>query len=107
MVADNDYAVGQLVEAVSNSTIWNKTDDLHPWDFGDNYVSHMTWSDEKPAEQTARILFEAMGGEGGVVRDREREAHADTGVGRGARLCRRGGLHGRALDDAHRRVLTL
>ncbi len=49
------------------STIWNKTDDLHPWDFGDNYVSHMTWSDEKPAEETARILFEAMGGEGGVV----------------------------------------
>ncbi len=49
------------------STIWNKTDDLHPWDFGDNYVSHMTWSDLKPAEQTARILFEAMGGSGGVV----------------------------------------
>lgn len=49
------------------STIWNKTDDLHPWDFGDNYVSHMTWSDEGPAEQTARILLEAMGGKGGVV----------------------------------------
>ena len=61
-----------IVEAVSAagafiSTIWNKTDDLHPWDFGDNYVSHMTWSDVEPAEQTARILFEAMGGEGGVV----------------------------------------
>ncbi|OJU03295.1 MAG: ABC transporter substrate-binding protein, partial [Rhizobium sp. 63-7] len=61
-----------VVEAVQAagayiSTIWNKTDDLHPWDFGDNYVSHMTWSDEKPAEETARILFEAMGGEGGVV----------------------------------------
>jgi ribose transport system substrate-binding protein len=61
-----------VVEAVSAagayiSTIWNKTDDLHPWDFGDNYVSHMTWSDEKPAEETARILFEAMGGEGGIV----------------------------------------
>ncbi len=49
------------------STLWNKTDDLHPWDFGDNYVSHMTWSDEKPAEQTARILLDAMGGKGGVV----------------------------------------
>ncbi len=61
-----------VVEAVAAaggyiSTIWNKTDDLHPWDFGDNYVSHMTWSDEKPAEETARILFEAMGGKGGVV----------------------------------------
>lgn len=49
------------------STIWNKTDDLHPWDFGDNYVSHMTWSDQGPAEQTARILLDAMGGKGGVV----------------------------------------
>lgn len=61
-----------IVEAVAAangyvSTIWNKTDDLHPWDFGDNYVSHMTWSDEGPAEQTARILLEAMGGKGGVV----------------------------------------
>ena len=61
-----------IVQAVADaggyvSTIWNKTDDLHPWDFGDNYVSHMTWSDEGPAEQTARILFDAMGGKGGVV----------------------------------------
>lgn len=61
-----------VVEAVAAagayvSTIWNKTDDLHPWDFGDHYVSHMTWSDEGPAEQTARILFDAMGKKGGVV----------------------------------------
>ncbi|GBR08511.1 sugar ABC transporter substrate-binding protein [Acetobacter oeni] len=61
-----------VVEAVSHagayvSTIWNKTDDLHPWDFGDNYVSHMTWSDVGPSEQTARVLFDAMGGKGGVV----------------------------------------
>lgn len=61
-----------VVEAVAEagayvSTLWNKTDDLHPWDFGDNYVSHMSWSDEGPAEQTARILLDAMGGKGGVV----------------------------------------
>ncbi|NHN90071.1 substrate-binding domain-containing protein [Acetobacter sp. LMG 1627] len=61
-----------VVEAVCSagayiSTIWNKTDDLHPWDFGDNYVSHMTWSDVGPSEQTARVLFDAMGGKGGVV----------------------------------------
>jgi ribose transport system substrate-binding protein len=61
-----------VVEAVAAanahvSTIWNKTDDLHPWDFGDNWVSHMTWSDLKPSEETARILFEAMGGKGGIV----------------------------------------
>lgn len=49
------------------STIWNKEDKLHPWDYGDNWVSHMTWSDEGPAEQSARILFKAMGGKGGVV----------------------------------------
>ena len=61
-----------VVEAVADagayvSTLWNKTDDLHPWDFGDNYVSHMSWSDEGPAEQTARILLDAMGGKGGIV----------------------------------------
>lgn len=61
-----------VVEAVAKaggyvSTIWNKPDDLHPWDFGDNWVSHMTWSDEGPAEQTARILFNAMGGKGAIV----------------------------------------
>lgn len=61
-----------VVEAVAQagayiSTIWNKTDDLHPWDFGDNYVSHMSWSDVEPAANTAKILFDAMGGSGGVV----------------------------------------
>ena len=61
-----------VVEAVADaggyvSTIWNKTDDLHPWDFGDHFVSHMTWSDESPSEQTARILIDAMGGKGGIV----------------------------------------
>ena len=61
-----------VVEAVREaggyiSTIWNKTDDLHPWDIGDNYVAHVSWSGEKPAEEAARILFEKMGGEGGVV----------------------------------------
>lgn len=61
-----------VVEAVKKaggyiSTIWNKEDKLHPWDIGDNWVSHMTWSDEGPAEQTARILFKAMGGKGAIV----------------------------------------
>lgn len=65
----NARPVAEAVQAAGGyiSTIWNKTDDVHPWDFGDNWVSHMTWSDEKPAEATARILFEAMGGKGGVV----------------------------------------
>ena len=44
--------VAEAVQAAGGclSTIWNKTDDVHPWDFGDNWVSHRTWSDEKPAE---------------------------------------------------------
>lgn len=49
------------------STIWNKADDLHPWDFGDHYVSHMSWSDIKPAEDSARLMFEKMGGKGKIV----------------------------------------
>ncbi len=49
------------------TTIWNKTDDLHPWDIGDNYVAHLSWSGEKPSEEAARVLFKAMGGKGGVV----------------------------------------
>lgn len=61
-----------IVEAVHKagahvSTIWNKPDDLHPWDFGDNWVAHISWSDEEPAEQLARILFNAMAGKGAVV----------------------------------------
>lgn len=61
-----------IAEAVSKAgayvaTIWNKSNNLHPWDFGDNWVSHMTWSDEEPAEKTARILLQAMGGKGAIV----------------------------------------
>lgn len=61
-----------VVEAVRDaggyvSTIWNKTDDLHPWDIGDNYVAHLSWSGERPSEEAARLLFERMGGKGGVV----------------------------------------
>jgi len=49
------------------STIWNKSDDLHPWDIGDNYVCHLSWSGIKPSEDAARLLFKKMGGKGGVV----------------------------------------
>lgn len=49
------------------STMWNKTDDLHPWDIGDNYVAHMTWSDFKPAQGTAQLLMDAIGGKGKIV----------------------------------------
>lgn len=49
------------------STIWNKADDLHPWDFGDNYVSHMSWSGVQPSKEAAIKLIEAMGGKGAIV----------------------------------------
>jgi ribose transport system substrate-binding protein len=61
-----------IVEAVQKAdarltTIWNKPDDMHPWDYGDNWVAHITWSDEGPAEQTSRILLDALGGKGAIV----------------------------------------
>ena len=61
-----------VVEAVRDaggyiSTIWNKTNDLHPWDIGDNYVAHLSWSGEKPSEDAARLLIDKMGGKGGIV----------------------------------------
>ncbi len=61
-----------VVEAVKAGnghifTIWNKTDDLHPWDIGNSWVGHMSWSDLEPAEETATILFKAMGGKGAIV----------------------------------------
>lgn len=49
------------------STIWNKADDLHPWDFGDSYVSHMSWSGVQPSKEAAIKLIEAIGGKGAIV----------------------------------------
>ncbi|MEM9549987.1 MAG: sugar ABC transporter substrate-binding protein [Pseudomonadota bacterium] len=69
----NDGPNGRpVVESVAETggfvcTIWNKTDDLHPWDFGDNYVAHASWSSVDPAAQAARVVFDAMGGKGRVV----------------------------------------
>lgn len=49
------------------STMWNKTDDLHPWDVGDNYVAHLSWNGIGPAEQVADELIRKMGGKGNIV----------------------------------------
>ena len=49
------------------TTVWNKPDDLHPWDFGNNYVAHMSFDGAPAGQQTADALFEAMGGSGGIV----------------------------------------
>jgi ribose transport system substrate-binding protein len=61
-----------IVEAVAKAggyvvTVWNKPDDLHPWDFGDNYVAHMSFNGVPAGEQTAEALFASFGGEGGIV----------------------------------------
>jgi len=61
-----------VVEAVKAgnayiTTIWNKTDDLHPWDIGDNWVAHIGWSGLEPAAQITELLCKTMGGKGGIV----------------------------------------
>lgn len=48
-------------------TQWNKPDDLHPWDFDPNYVAHMSFDGVPTAEAVATELFNAFGGEGGIV----------------------------------------
>jgi ribose transport system substrate-binding protein len=61
-----------IVEAVAKAggyvvTVWNKPNDLHPWDFGDNYVAHMSFNGVPAGEQTAQALFSTFGGQGGIV----------------------------------------
>lgn len=61
-----------VVEAVAKAgghvvTVWNKPDDLHPWDFGDNYVAHFSFNGVPAGEQTAKVLIDSFGGEGGIV----------------------------------------
>jgi ribose transport system substrate-binding protein len=48
-------------------TQWNKPDDLHPWDHDPNYVAHMSFDGVPTAEAIATELFNAFGGEGGIV----------------------------------------
>lgn len=48
-------------------TQWNKPADLHPWDFNPNYVAHISFNGVVYGEQTANTLFDAVGGEGGIV----------------------------------------
>ncbi len=48
-------------------TQWNKPGNLHPWDFDPNYVAHMSFDGVPNAKAIANVLFDAFGGEGGVV----------------------------------------
>ena len=48
-------------------THWNKPDDLHPWDIGDNWVAHVSFDGRVSGYEIAKLLFEEMGGEGRIV----------------------------------------
>ncbi len=61
-----------IVESVAEAggyvvTQWNKPDDLHPWDFNPNYVSHISFDGVRYGAETAQALFDGFGGSGGFV----------------------------------------
>ncbi len=49
------------------TTVWNKPADLHPWDFGDNYIAHISYDGIPYGEQTAQVIIDAIGGKGGII----------------------------------------
>ena len=48
-------------------TLWNKPEDLRPWNFGDNYVAHISFDGIESGRIVANSMIDAMGGEGGIV----------------------------------------
>lgn len=61
-----------IVRAVSDSggyvvTQWNKPDSLHPWDVGDKWVSHISFDGRVSGNDIAKVLFDKMGGQGGII----------------------------------------
>ncbi|TBU73414.1 sugar ABC transporter substrate-binding protein [Pseudomonas daroniae] len=66
--ADARVIIEQCVKAgVYVTTIWNKPDDMHPWDYDPYWVAHISEDGEAVGEAIATELFESMGGKGGVV----------------------------------------
>lgn len=61
IVEEVTKAGGQVV------TIWNKPNDLHPWDFGKHYVAHISFDGVQYGKLMGDTLFKAMGGTGGFV----------------------------------------
>lgn len=47
-------------------TQWNKPADLDPADF-DHWITHITYDGTESGRQIAEALFEAMGGQGGII----------------------------------------
>lgn len=61
-----------IVRAVADAggyvvTQWNKPDDLHPWDIGDNWVAHVSFDGRVSGKEVSAKLFDAMGGQGGII----------------------------------------
>jgi ribose transport system substrate-binding protein len=57
VTAANGYVVTQ----------WNKPDAFLPWTVGNNWVAHISFDGNVGGEKTAKILFDAMGGSGGII----------------------------------------
>lgn len=51
----------------SVATLMNKTDDLHPWEVGDEWAAHISYDNQASSVGISTELFEAMGGSGNVV----------------------------------------
>jgi len=68
----NESAIAPaLAEAIAESggyigTAWNKPDGIGPMDFTPNWVIHTSADNFTGGYNTARLIFEAMGGEGNV-----------------------------------------
>lgn len=61
-----------IVEACYNAeaylvTQWNKPADLHPVDYNPYYVSHIEFDGIASGKKIAEVLFDAMGGKGGII----------------------------------------
>lgn len=61
-----------IVQAVQDSggyvvTLMNKTEDLHPWDFDDNWVGHVSFDNVESGYNIAKTMFDEMDGSGNIV----------------------------------------
>lgn len=49
-------------------TIWNRPGDIHPWDTGGGcWIAHQSFDMIQASQETSQALFDAIGGEGGIV----------------------------------------
>ncbi len=61
-----------IARAVTNAggyvvTEWNSPSSLHPWDVSDHWVAHVSYNGVPGGESAAKILFKALGGNGGII----------------------------------------